>query len=1025
MEKAALLFSLLFFILFVIYVVLGFYVYMSAPQKAINRISLALLLALSLWTLSFSIAISAPSYATCLFWRRIAALGWGSFFGILLHASLILTEKKNLLKKWWLYLGIYLPAVVIIFAFSISNDLTHTLFNLADTQWGWINFAKNTVWDMLFAVYYITYSITSLILIFLWGHRSTDENKKKQGRLIGFSLGMALILGTLIDTLGNTFFLITTPQLAPIVMVIPFLAIYYSIRRYELINTSFPKNEEVLFTEISKKKIYDYLSIASIIGGGINFISQYYFAENPDLFHILFLSVVLFLFSVLLQAVQHFDLTENQNDIICVGLMALLIPIITFQFIGYAGITVWAFPFILILGFLIFSRKILLFMLSVSILLTQVLVWIFASTMTVKVESADYLGRIGLLCLAICLAYYLNKIFVTRLNETTQKMKLQELLTQISSECVVINQHNFEEKIGNILKMCCDFFSLDRTHISIFDYEENSFSCIQDYCRESIMSEMNLIQHVPINRSHWRIKKLLDNELFVVSDINELPSFTSDGLKELGLTKLKSQIMVPISSKEKVIGFWGFDSETRIIHWRDDHINFAKIMANIIGDTLTRIDTEKEINFMAHYDEITKLPNRNLFTNFVYFNIIKQEFTEKKMGIIFVDLDSFRTVNETVGHRMGDELLFMVGEKLKSVLNTSDIISRFSGDEFLIMLDNLENEAAIIQIAKSIINLFKEPFLLKGQEFFISASAGIALYPIDGKDAETLIMNADIAKSRAREKGRNQYVLCSSEIKSAVKKEMQLTSHLYRALENGELYLEYQPQVSLHTGKITGVESLLRWKHPQLGIISPSVMIPLAEQTGLINPIGEWVLENACCQNKIWQDRGIPAILMAVNISASQFKNPLFIRQVEQVLKKTGLKPEFLEIEITESIAIMEFSEIVGKLIEIKDLGISIAIDDFGTEYSSLGRLKELPIHRIKMDKQFVDGIGQNHKDQAIATAIIDLGKSLGLSVVAEGAEFEDQVAFLKTSQCDEIQGFYYYKPLNAAIIEKILKNEE
>jgi len=1025
LEKAVLLFSLLFFVLFVIYVVLGFYVYISAPQKAINRISLVLLLALSLWTLSFSIAISAPNYAVCLFWRRIAALGWGSFFCILLHATLILTEKKNLLKKWWIYLGIYLPAVIIIVAFSISNDLTHTLYNLADTQWGWINFAKNTVWDMSFAIYYITYSVASLILIFLWGHCSTDENRKKQGRLIGLSLGMALILATLIDTLGNTFFLITIPQLAPIVIVIPVFSVYYSIQHYELINTTFSKNEEVLFTEISKKKIYDYLSIASIIGGGINFISQYYFAENPELFHILFLSIVLFLFAILLQVVQHLDLDENQNDIISVGLIALLIPIITFHFIRYASITVWAFPFILILGFLIFNRKILLFILSVSTLITQVLVWIFASTMIVKVEPVDYIGRIGLLCLGICLASYLNKIFMMRLNETTQKMKLQELLTQISSECVVINQYNFEEKIDNLLKMSCDFFSLDRTHISLFDYEENTFSCIQDYCRESIMSEMDLIQHVHINKSHWRIKKLLDNELFVVSDINELPSFTSAGLKELGLTNLKSQIMVPISSKEKVIGFWGFDSETRIIHWKDDHINFAKIMANIIGDTLTRIDTEKEINFMAHYDEITKLPNRNLFTNFVYFNIIKQEFTEKKMGIIFVDLDSFRTVNETVGHRMGDELLFMVGEKLKSVLKTSDIISRFSGDEFLIMLDNLENEAAIIRIAKSIINLFKEPFLLKGQEFFISASAGIALYPIDGKDAETLIMNADIAKSRAREKGRNQYVLCSSEIKGAVNKEMQLTSHLYRALENGELYIEYQPQVSLHTGKITGVESLLRWKHPQLGIISPSVTIPLAEQTGLINPIGEWVLENACRQNKIWQDMGIPAILMAVNISASQFKNPLFIRQVEQVLKKTGLKPEFLEIEITESIAIMEFSEIVGKLIEIKDLGISIAIDDFGTEYSSLGRLKELPIHRIKMDKQFVDGIGQNHKDQAIAIAIIDLGKSLGLSVVAEGAEFEDQIAFLKTSQCDDIQGFYYYKPLNAAAIEKILKNQE
>jgi len=284
-----------------------------------------------------------------------------------------------------------------------------------------------------------------------------------------------------------------------------------------------------------------------------------------------------------------------------------------------------------------------------------------------------------------------------------------------------------------------------------------------------------------------------------------------------------------------------------------------------------------------------------------------------------------------------------------------------------------------------------------------------------------LIMNADIAKFKAKDKGRNQYLLCTAEIKNEINEKKQLINSLYRALDNNELFLVYQPQVSLHTEKITGVESLLRWEHPKLGMISPSVVIPLAEQTGLINPIGEWVLETACAQNKVWQDMGIPPIQMAVNISASQFKNPQFIDQVEKILKKTGLNPEFLEIEITESVAILELNEIISKLKGLKTLGVSIAIDDFGTEYSSLGRLKMLPIHRLKMDKQFVDGIGHNHKDQAIANAIIQLGKSLDLSVVAEGVEYEDQIAFLRTSECDLIQGYFYYKPLGVSEIQKIL----
>lgn len=306
----------------------------------------------------------------------------------------------------------------------------------------------------------------------------------------------------------------------------------------------------------------------------------------------------------------------------------------------------------------------------------------------------------------------------------------------------------------------------------------------------------------------------------------------------------------------------------------------------------------------------------------------------------------------------------------------------------------------------------------------MTASAGIAIYPMDGKDPEELIMNADIAKFKAKEQGRNQYLLCSSEIKGEVTRQNQLTSALYRAIEKGELFISYQPQVCLTTGKVTGVESLLRWRHPELGLISPAVIIPLAEQTSLINPIGEWVLETACHQNKVWQDMGMDPIIMAVNISASQFKNPHFISQVEEILKKTGLQPEYLEVEITESTAILEFGEIIEKLNGLKKIGISIAIDDFGTEYSSLGRLKMLPLDRLKMDKHFIDGIGHNHKDQAIANAIIQLGKSLGLSIVAEGVEYADQIAFLKTSQCDLIQGYYYYKPLDATAVQEILKQQ-
>ncbi|KNZ41631.1 hypothetical protein AKG39_11230 [Acetobacterium bakii] len=796
---------------------------------------------------------------------------------------------------------------------------------------------------------------------------------------------------------------------------------FLGFRYYSFNNMKPSENRKNLITKISRQKIYRYLSFATIGGGLLNIIVLYFFAENPDLANVMMLSFALFFFSLVIYLVQHLKLKEHTIDIICVGMIALLIPTITLHFIESGSVTVWAFPFILITAFIIFNRKILLIIVATSTIITQCVVWIFAPVVYVRLDGIDYCVRIGLFCIAICLIYYLNKLFVMRLNDTAYKVKLQELITQISTICVKTNQNNFEEDIVYLLKMSCEFFSLDRSYICMFDHGKNTFSTIQEYCREGIESGKDHFQKIAIDKSHLRMEKMLNNELFIVSDMQELPVFANEGMHELRIDRIKSQIMTPILSQEKVIGFWGFDSETGIINWQNDHINFIKIVANILGDTITRLDSEKEINFMAHFDHITKLPNRNLFTNYVYFNIIKLEFTDNILGIIFLDLDSFKTVNDTVGHGMGDELLFMVGQKLKSVLKKADIVSRFSSDEFLIMINDLTDEDEIVKITKDIMGLFYEPFMLKGQEFFMTASAGMALYPKDGEDAETLIMNADIAKFKAKDNGRNQYLLCTDEIKSEINKEKELINSLYRAMENDEIFLVYQPQVSLHTEKITGVESLLRWNHPKLGLISPSVIIPLAEQTGLINPIGEWVLESACAQNKAWQDMGIPPIQMAVNISASQFKNPQFIDQVEVILKKTGLNPEFLEIEITENIAILELNEIIGKLNGLKALGISIAIDDFGTEYSSLGRLKMLPIHRLKMDKQFVDGIGHNHKDQAIANAIIQLGKSLGLSVVAEGVEYEDQIAFLKTSECDLIQGYFYYKPLGVTELEKIL----
>ena len=337
------------------------------------------------------------------------------------------------------------------------------------------------------------------------------------------------------------------------------------------------------------------------------------------------------------------------------------------------------------------------------------------------------------------------------------------------------------------------------------------------------------------------------------------------------------------------------------------------------------------------------------------------------------------------------------------------------------MLNHITDYDDVTKIMDKIMKIFSETFLVNDHEFLVTTSAGIAIYPIDGEDSATLVKNADIAMYKAKSKGKNQYALCTEDMKAEMQTSIELSNGLYGALDRNELFVYYQPQIDLATNKITGVEALIRWIHPTMGIISPRVFIPIAEKNGLINGIGEWVLRESCMQNKKWQDMGLAPINMAINLSSVQIINPKISENIKRIIKETGLDPKYVELEITESISIKGTDYVIELLNKLKKIGVSIAIDDFGTEYSSLSRLKWLPIDSIKIDMQFVQGLETNEKDRAITTVIINLAKSLGLNVLAEGVETKGQLDFLIQKKCHKVQGYYYYKHMPAHEMEKIL----
>lgn len=451
-------------------------------------------------------------------------------------------------------------------------------------------------------------------------------------------------------------------------------------------------------------------------------------------------------------------------------------------------------------------------------------------------------------------------------------------------------------------------------------------------------------------------------------------------------------------------------------------------IVEIIGSTsdISELNEAKEMVFhMAYHDSLTGLLNREYLK--IEFDKIRNEVELKneKIGLIFMDIDRFKTINDTLGHNIGDILLKNVADRLVSEFKDVNIISRMSGDEFII-LKKTQKISEIERLAKDILMIFKESFKIEEYELFITPSIGISIYPLNGEDFDTLIKNADTAMYRVKEQGRNNFQFYESRMSDKVKKELSLGNYLRKALENREFFLQYQPRIDIGTGDIVGMEALLRWKNQDLGLISPLDFISLAEEMGLIIPIGKWVLYEACIQNKKLHDMGYK-ISISVNISARQVQGYNLVRTVKEVLKKTELLPEYLELEITENSLMRNADGAVEVINQLKELGVHISIDDFGTGFSSLSYLKRFQPNTLKIDKSFIRDIPSDENDSSIVVAIINMSQSLNIQVVAEGVENFEQLRFLKNNGCDEIQGYLFSKPVNILEIQAMLKkrNEE
>jgi diguanylate cyclase (GGDEF)-like protein/PAS domain S-box-containing protein len=480
--------------------------------------------------------------------------------------------------------------------------------------------------------------------------------------------------------------------------------------------------------------------------------------------------------------------------------------------------------------------------------------------------------------------------------------------------------------------------------------------------------------------------------------------------------------------------FRSFDLEYRILHcdgstrwvWErgtgvaDDQGRPIAI-EGIVQDITERRLHQERIEHQANYDTLTGLANRSLLQDRLQQALLTTASSGQRLAVAFVDLDRFKFINDSLGHHVGDELLKAVAARLKTCVRECDTVARLGGDEFVLLINGHTGPEHVRQMMEQMLAAVAQPWVIQQGEFLISCSIGVALHPDDGEAALTLLKHADSAMYRAKDNGRNNFQFFTRELNALMIEQLELETHLRRALERNQFVLRYQPRVSLATGQIVGAEALLRWRMPQRGTVAPMRFIGLAEETGLIVPIGKWVLQTACAQNKAWQDAGVPPIVVSVNVSPRQFRHESLVQTVAEVLLSTGLEPRYLELELTESMVMHDPPKLVAMLDELKELGVKIAVDDFGTGYSSLSYLKRFPVDRLKVDRSFVESMTTEADDATIVRAIIALGHNLGLKVVAEGVETAQQARALRAYQCDEAQGFLFARAVASRVLPRLI----
>lgn len=988
-----------------VYIAIGAGLSQADALRPLRRPLHLLVAAMAVWFFGMALAAGAARPAMGQLGLRLAL---GGRLAADCAVLLLLTHTPGLLqlvKKRMFLLAGSLPAAALLLVSVILPFADSGRVAMVHTAFGW---AEQPVDDTVYLVLYLAQSAVFAAAL-LW--LTARCFRKRQGALLVGVCVAAVALRTLVWVFTG----IASPlrPLSSIFPLFPLITAAICGNRPQSVQEDAGVPAPKLLTHAFRTHIYEMLGVVAVVFAVFNMLSS---RTVGDAGETLWRSVSLLAVAGCLLLLNRVRMKSLTRDLILTVALSYVVPIMTFGSQHSGNLTAWAFLFVLLMAGLLFDRVMVPAVTLAVACMSQLALWAYQPVTHMQVDGFAYLVRFAVLAVVAVLAYGVHYVYLRRLKENVSHEKKQRLVADISRSFISVGEDNFDRKIYGALEQCGQFMQADRAFLVLFSQSGRQIGYTCEWLADETI--------VPAARELG--KMFIETEPSGpptqqprnITQLRSADGAAREKMREKGIRFLTG---MSIRSGQDNIGYMGFTASAAFRRQSTEDNGFLAVVAGMVSDAVLKVEAERRINFIAYHDQLTSLPNRLLFNDRIGQAIALAGRFEKMLAVAFIDLDAFKAVNDTLGHDMGDRLLEQAARTLRENVRGYDTVSRFGGDEFTVLLNQISSMEDLKHIMRKLMDALKCPFSLGGQEVFITASAGVAVYPQDGTDAAALVKSADTAMYHAKEQGKNRFAFCSKDMKDQILDKMKLSNLLYRALEKGQMSLLYQPMVSTAGHTVVGCEALPFWNLPGRGRLGREVFQPLAEQTGLVLEIGAWVLETACAQNRKWHDEGFTRLRMVVGLSIQQLLHPRLTAQVGEILAKTGLEAQYLELEITENAANENTGQIVDAMKRLKQLGVSLSINEFGAEYSSLSRLKLLPIDRIKMDTQFVQGLDKDEKDQTIATVIIGLAKSLDLRVAAEGVDSAPQINFLRSKMCDELQGDYCYSVMTAEEVGEAL----